>query len=909
MSAIFPIPRQSREAILTAAGGQTAFGPFDFPIFDAHDVQVRIKAPGDDDYTLLSSADFTIAPAAPAVSFPALFTLTLDDAATSGTLVWVRGARVPYRLLNATQGGAINSLELEKELDRTSLTLQELRRDIDAILSGDVPAGALASAVLNNSAAPGGTVADALEGLETRIDGNADDIADLRTDLGAVQAAVTTYGTVAAAQAAIVGVSVNFLRTAGYTTVGDGGGAMYKRAGSEPAHNGKLQSADGAWWELAELQPDIKMFGARCNGVTNDLTAIRNGIAYCGLKGRSKLTAQGGGISVVDGTITIAIDNFHFAAAGRAQFLIVQRTLNIKTIVNSGLNNNLSGFGVIYNDNALGVAASGGDAIYSDASGLRISDVWADNAWRGFVFVSGQVLGNMLTATSCVQNGLATNACLDLNLSDCYINAGTEDRGLLGNLRLVDQSEAIQLANVVCLTGKYGMTTASTLDTYGTRPAWGAFVNLIIDGSLLGSTIEDMMAITWSGCWFSGGSRLTGGPAHGVEFINCKNNVFLGLRLINCGKAGGYVRNSCTEMHFVHPIADSNSVRSASGAYPGILFEAGTSRFSVMLPAGANDTTPGGQQGYSVTVEVGASDYYTIIANGPGGTLGVVSDGGTGVNKTVIVDGLITARKINGLTVTASTGTLTVPNGVTMTGPAASGTVMTLGNAETVTGAKTFGAAGAVGKLKLAGNTSGSTTLDASATASGTLTLPAATDTLVGKATTDVLTNKTFDTAGTGNVFKINGTTISDKTGTGKAVLDTSPQLTTPDIGAATGTSATLTGDAKAANFRPYDNTASGSMAVGFSSAGPSFYLWGNSAAGAGAFEMYSGGVKKAQINGGAGGVFEFLLDRGVKLSSQTSAAAAATGTLTNAPAAGNPGFWLKININGTNYAIPAWAG
>jgi hypothetical protein len=41
-----------------------------------------------------------------------------------------------------------------------------------------------------------------------------------------------------------------------------------------------------------------------------------------------------------------------------------------------------------------------------------------------------------------------------------------------------------------------------------------------------------------------------------------------------------------------------------------------------------------------------------------------------------------------------------------------------------------------------AGSSSGTTTLSASATASGTLTLPAATDTLVGKATTDTLTNK-----------------------------------------------------------------------------------------------------------------------------------------------------------------------
>ena len=89
------------------------------------------------------------------------------------------------------------------------------------------------------------------------------------------------------------------------------------------------------------------------------------------------------------------------------------------------------------------------------------------------------------------------------------------------------------------------------------------------------------------------------------------------------------------------------------------------------------------------------------------------------------------------------------------------------------------------------GSTSGSTTLQATATASGTLTLPAATDTLVGKATTDTFTNKTLDTAGTGNVLRINGTQVSAVTGTGSVVLATSPTLVTPAIG--TPTSGTLT--------------------------------------------------------------------------------------------------------------------
>ena len=66
------------------------------------------------------------------------------------------------------------------------------------------------------------------------------------------------------------------------------------------------------------------------------------------------------------------------------------------------------------------------------------------------------------------------------------------------------------------------------------------------------------------------------------------------------------------------------------------------------------------------------------------------------------------------------------------------------------------------GTLVLAGTTSGTTTVTATAVAgTTTLTLPAATDTLVGKATTDTLTNKTL----TGAV--IVGTTTNNNANAG----------------------------------------------------------------------------------------------------------------------------------------------
>ncbi len=153
---------------------------------------------------------------------------------------------------------------------------------------------------------------------------------------------------------------------------------------------------------------------------------------------------------------------------------------------------------------------------------------------------------------------------------------------------------------------------------------------------------------------------------------------------------------------------------------------------------------------------------------------------GTSPALTTPTLGVASATSVNKVAITApaTSATLTIPDGVTLTGPAASGTAMTLGNAETVAGAKSFNS----GTVILKGSSSGTTAVNASATASGTLTLPAATDTLMGKATTDTLTNKTFDTAGTGNSFSINGVAATANTGTGSVVRATSPTLTTPVI-------------------------------------------------------------------------------------------------------------------------------
>lgn len=72
---------------------------------------------------------------------------------------------------------------------------------------------------------------------------------------------------------AFVPAETDSLTTRGWAKAGDGGGAFYRRAEVEPSHPGKLESADGAWWEIAETELTPQMFGA--DGGSDDSAACQ----------------------------------------------------------------------------------------------------------------------------------------------------------------------------------------------------------------------------------------------------------------------------------------------------------------------------------------------------------------------------------------------------------------------------------------------------------------------------------------------------------------------------------------------------------------------------------------------------------------------------------------------------------
>lgn len=186
------------------------------------------------------------------------------------------------------------------------------------------------------------------------------------------------------------------------------------------------------------------------------------------------------------------------------------------------------------------------------------------------------------------------------------------------------------------------------------------------------------------------------------------------------------------------------------------------------------------------------------------------------------VSSIATTSPITGGTIT-TTGTIACATCVTSAASLTSGAIVIGGGSQASSvdasatlsiGALSLGASGTAGSVKMGNASTGTITLQPVTGALGTVTvsLPAATDTLMGKATIDTMTNKTFDTAGTGNVFDINGNGITAVTGTGgTAVLSAGPSITGTLTGATSTWSAAVgigTTDMQSAGLYNYGKNA-----------------------------------------------------------------------------------------------------
>ena len=75
--------------------------------------------------------------------------------------------------------------------------------------------------------------------------------------------------------------------------------------------------------------------------------------------------------------------------------------------------------------------------------------------------------------------------------------------------------------------------------------------------------------------------------------------------------------------------------------------------------------------------------------------------------------------------------------------------------------------------------------------------------------------------------------------------------------------------------------------------------------------DLNGGGITAASLHIDSGTFINpsyVLTGNKILVDNMTNDAGAAAGTIANAPVVGNPAFWMRVSINGTDLAIPAWA-
>ena len=99
--------------------------------------------------------------------------------------------------------------------------------------------------------------------------------------LAACQAAAALTVSITATQIPSLTIPLNYFRTIGYASVGDGGDAIYVKGTSSGSM--AVQDASGQWWALASTgQLSLKACGAKGDGISDDTSAILTWVAMAG---------------------------------------------------------------------------------------------------------------------------------------------------------------------------------------------------------------------------------------------------------------------------------------------------------------------------------------------------------------------------------------------------------------------------------------------------------------------------------------------------------------------------------------------------------------------------------------------------------------------------------------------------
>jgi hypothetical protein len=340
------------------------------------------------------------------------------------------------------------------------------------------------------------------------------------------------YASRAVAAAATLPSGMTFVRTAGYATAGDGGGALYKKVVSQPSHTGKFQSADGAWWELVYLgQPvTLQQFGAIGDGTTDDRAAMQSAIDMVAA-GKGRIWGVAG--KTYRAVINVGVTDLGLIMKNGATLDLAGSTINLECTgsvygIRLQSNSHVVGPGTVKTT----VSASPG------AAGCYHAPISAAVNYGEVTNVAA--LGNYINAANWSVRNLTLDSVRNDGNGFCFSAVGGQNHGLIEDIVIPDNSAIF--CGIGCDWGTVGAIASNNFTT--SRTAWNAGLaytvhphDIVIQRIKMGAlTGAGSLGVRLSGCYdikvesVEVDSAVGGGFAHhggdcGFEFAKPSPNV------------------------------------------------------------------------------------------------------------------------------------------------------------------------------------------------------------------------------------------------------------------------------------------------------------------------------------------------------------------------------------------------
>lgn len=238
----------------------------------------------------------------------------------SGLKIVIHRMTQAKQTVNLANNQRNDAPSVELQLDRLTMALQDrswLGIDTWLALIAEVAARVQGDKVLNNRVDQ--EIIDRIAGDEA--------LASLIGNVGSGNAPL--FDTNLAVSMAVISPLVNVIRTGGYSIVGDGGAALYKRVSSEPTHAGKIRSSDGAWWEMSGTTVLPQQFGSNVGIIGVDATgALQSALDYLERRGGGTLTGPSGTYDARETLLIPSNVKFDMSAG-----MTIRRTANTNAMI------------------------------------------------------------------------------------------------------------------------------------------------------------------------------------------------------------------------------------------------------------------------------------------------------------------------------------------------------------------------------------------------------------------------------------------------------------------------------------------------------------------------------------------------------------------------------------------------